>query len=244
MNAEELTELYYKTVVGCYPWKTDNNKRITCNTIQFLLDSNIEIGDIWNILSEIEDGIVKPSLLPDGLWKDSLIKRNVYYTHHSLQITSPTTTIDKNGCLRVASDWWIEIKPRFTMLDLIEYYYTKLYDAPRTNTQTQDIGAFTFMYDKYNRYISHKHSTYVDVLDVLLTAIDTAAKEKEGYLSDPLQLQGTIDTLLKPLCSQNKLGFEQGNCQIIWRSHLIKEEFPEEETGPVDRTKEVDLYRL
>lgn len=242
MNAQELTTWYYRYVIGCYPWDYENNRQLTMDTIQYLIDSQLSTETIIRLLQSMTDAVVTPDRLPDALWEHSLVERNRFYTHHILQIISSPTEI-QHGEIIPAADWWIEIRPQFTMYDLIDYYYRQMYDTVQTNTNAQDNGAFTFLYRKYDHYIQRACSTYVTALDLMLTAIDKAKYDFHGYLSEPLQLQSTIDAELKPMMRRNKLGFEQGHCQIIWRSHGIEEE-RKQPSDPIDHTREVDLYRL
>lgn len=220
-KAKELTELYYRNI-GFYPWDTNTNRTITEYTLQYLIESRIPIEDIFKVMQESSESLLTPNNLPDWLWEDSLIERNRYYTSRILQLESERTKLKKmpNGArvLVTAPDFWIEVIPRFTLDQLINYYYTSLPEASSLNTEKQDQGIFKYLVDRYKK-ISDK-TPYVTALDLIICGIDMAS-EKHIYLSDPFELTKVIDEMIPQTIQKNKIGFETGNCKIIWRSHNL-----------------------
>lgn len=221
-RAKEFTEWYYQNEIGYYPWDTDVNKKITEYTLQYLIESNISEDEILKIMQESKNKIITPDDLPDWLWNNSLIKRGQYYTSRLFQLESDRTTIKKmpNGArvLVMASDFWIEIIPRFTLDQLINYYYFKLPNAASYNTDKQDVGIFQYLLQRYEKL--SETTPYVNGLDLIINAIDLLSKEN-AYISDPFELTKTIDAEIPKTLRINKIGFEQGKCKIIWRSHKL-----------------------
>lgn len=224
LSAEALTEWFYEHNVGYYPWEKDNNRRITTCTIQYLLDSRIPqrfiVEQVFPACAP--DGIIKPSNLPDSVWNGSLVKRDTYYTHRELELVSPATDVQEMlasaRMMGSAKKFWIEIRAQYTMKDLINYYYVKLFNCVQYNTDKQDASIFQYMLNKYSDV-----SPYVEPLDLILTAIDRNA-EQEAYLSEPFDLQNTINQLVPRFIEKNTLGHELKACRIIWRSDSIEEE--------------------
>lgn len=221
-KTRNLTQWYYQNEIGYYPWDTDTNKQITQDTLQYLVESGISDEEILKVMQESKNGIITPDSLPDWLWENSLIERNKYYTSRLFHLESDRTKLKKmsNGArvLIMANDFWLEIIPRFTLQQLINYYYCQLPNAACYNTDKQDVGVFSYLLKRYEKL--SQMSPYVTGLDLIISAIDKLANEN-AYLSDPFELTKTIDTMLPEILKNNKIGYEQGKCKIIWRSHKL-----------------------
>ncbi len=229
-KAKDLTEWYYRNEIGYYPWNTDTNKKITQDTLQYLVESKFNDEDIFKVMHDSKGGIITPDTLPDWLWDNSLIKRGQFYTSRLFQLESDRTKIKKmpNGAriLVISNDFWLEIIPKFTLNQLIEYYYCQLPNAASYNTEKQNIGIFQYLLQRYEKV--SETTPYVTNLDLIINAIDSLSKER-AYLSDPFELTKTIDATLPEVLRVNKVGFEQGKCKIIWRSHnLVPDTVPKD----------------
>jgi hypothetical protein len=232
LNGERFSHWYYSNVYGNYSFKTQNNFNITKLSFQYLIDSGISAEEIVDFSNRHPEGIITPKTIIDDiqLWKDSLIIPNQYYSHKSLQIIAPAAhweTVNGKSTLMVVDDFWLEIKLRYTMKDLISDYTNSMYNSIISQTEKQTAGCFNFLLTKYQAVINKQCSAYLTALDLVLAGIDTHHKAYHGFINSPLDLQADIDTIFQEMLWEAKLGSESGNRKIIWRSHnIIPESIP------------------
>lgn len=205
-----LMDAYYRITNGYFNEALD---KITEATLLYLIDNKYEFKDILEILkkSKIED-CFRPDSLPDSLWDNSLLKRDTYYYHNILHITSKPP-IWNPETLKVESEpFFMEIKINFTINDLLNYYYeTCMVDMSLRNDK-RDIGAFEHLLKTYAKAIDN-----IEAIDIVLMLIDEA-KNADILLSNPLKLQEMeiqVIPYLKRLSIEAK--YDNAN-KIIWRS--------------------------
>ena len=164
----DLTSIFYREVVGVYPFSTNKEEIITRCTIEYLLEGGITEQEILKLLPKFQDNcLITPDLLPDELWKGSLLARDTYYCHHALQLVPPSPVIKKDGTFK-EYPFYLEMKIRFTSDDLLKYFYTKASNYQMIKDHKRDTAQLLHMLGRY-RYVEE-----VQGLDLLLFMIDEA----------------------------------------------------------------------
>jgi hypothetical protein len=142
-------------------------------------------------VEQIFDGIPKKSV-PKGLMRDG-----VFYFHPRLQVApgAPVMTINEDGeFVSLDNDeFFLEIRPSFTMAELVDYFYKRT--GTRNQNYKRDSRAFEYVLDQI--IIDEP----LNALDLILFTIDAAvalafdldrpmpnALEIEDYLNDGLAL--------------------------------------------------------
>ena len=165
----DLANIFYKEVVGIYPFPTNREEAITRCTLAYLLDGGITEKEILKILPTFKDkAVISPDILPDILWRDSLVEKNTYYCHHVLQIIPPDPVVKNDGTFK-EFPFYLEIKIRFTEKDLLRYFYKKTFNYHMIKDEKRDSAQLIHMLNRYKRIED------VQELDLLLFMIDEAA---------------------------------------------------------------------
>jgi hypothetical protein len=132
---------------------------------KILIDTKLNINEYKH-----EDSII-----------DSIDSIDPLYRHHELQIHSKPGGFDPATCTIIKRPYYLEMRQRYTMNDLLNYYYTKLIVPPLFRDEKRDIGAF-------NHLINSFKSPVINSVDFILFVIDYAASN--GYkTNNPLDLK-------------------------------------------------------
>lgn len=119
----------------------------------------------------------------DLLYEDSIITTSddtIYY-HYELQIHSKPGGFDPETCKVIKQPYYLEMKYRYTMDALLDYYYNKLLVPIMFRDVKRDTGAF---YHMINTYKFEKMNS----VDFILYVIDYAVSNKYK-VSNPLDLK-------------------------------------------------------
>ena len=113
---------------------------------------------------------------------DSIINSaDIVFRHHELQIHSKPGGFDPATCTVIKRPYYLEMKVRYTMNNLLNYYYNKLIVSPLFRDEKRDIGAF-------NHLINSFKSPVINSVDFILFVIDYTASN--GYkTNNPLDLK-------------------------------------------------------
>ncbi|WP_067923602.1 hypothetical protein [Alicyclobacillus shizuokensis] len=109
----------------------------------------------------------------------NLMEPDVFYYHNELREVPPPTRIVKDPVtgqfIRTDSEFYLEMKRRFTMNDLLAYWYRSNGTVdPKEHTRRQDEARFRYLLGIYN-------------LDEILFAIDCAKSLREERQQSPLR---------------------------------------------------------
>ena len=119
----------------------------------------------------------------DLIFEDSLIitsDESIYY-HYELQIHSKPGSFDPITMKVTKQPYYLEMKYRYTMNDLLDYYYNKLLVPIHFRDEKRDTGAF-------NHLISYYKFDKINTVDFLLFVIDYIVAYKYK-VSNPLDLK-------------------------------------------------------
>lgn len=183
----------------------------TNNTINYLKDNNYTDKEIIKILDSIDYKLaININDLPNNLWENSLMLRNEFYYHGELHITSPAPYWDFDSKKIISPKFYLEMKIKYTVDDILKYYYKKITVDNIFKDEKKDIGAIKYLLKSY------ENIDFIKNLDFILFLIDTAyIKEFDSTeIIDLKSYQKETHTFLK-----NKvLNASSTKCnQIIWR---------------------------
>jgi hypothetical protein len=112
---------------------------------------------------------------------DSIINTDTLYRHHELQIHSKPGGFDPATCTIIKRPYYLEMKVRYTMSNLLDYYYNKLVVPIMFRDEKRDIGAM-------NHLISSFKSPLINSVDFILFVIDYVASN-QYKINNPLELK-------------------------------------------------------
>lgn len=145
----------------------EQDVEITKKTISYLLDCNLRYIEVVKVLRALKIKRITPDELPDNLWANSLIKRNAFYLHKELVLTSPAPTVDfRTGEIK-SKPFYYEVKIKYTTNDVVDYFYNRLQNTGRLLADRKtDLKTVSFLMKKYAVI------DYVEPLDIILCSID------------------------------------------------------------------------
>ena len=103
------------------------------------------------------------------------------FRHHELQIHSLPGGFDPETCTVIKRPYYLEMKSRYTMNNLLDYYYTKLVVPMLFRDEKRDIGAFKHLFSSFK-------SPLIDSVDFILFVIDYVSSY-EYKVNNPLELK-------------------------------------------------------
>ena len=119
----------------------------------------------------------------DLVYEDSLIltsDETVYY-HNELQIHSKPGSYNPETGVIEKQPYYLEMRSRYTMEELLDYYYNKLMVPIHFRNTKRDIGAFKHIINDYK-------FDNINTVDFILFIIDYVTS-KEIKISNPLDLK-------------------------------------------------------
>ena len=162
----ELTEFYYYNL-GEEPEELE--REITQKTLDYLKDNGFNDKEIVQLISCFPaKTTLTPNDIPDSLWENSLLKRDTFYYHNEFHITSPAPYWDFEKDKIISSRFFLEMKIKYTVKDLIKYYYKNFPMDTKLIDEKKDIGSMEYLLNKY------KNLDFVEPVDFVLYLIDEA----------------------------------------------------------------------
>nr|DAK26737.1 MAG TPA: protein of unknown function (DUF4258) [Caudoviricetes sp.] len=214
----DLTNIFYREVIGIYPFPTNREEAITRHTVEHLKESGITESEILKMLPDFKrKQVIMPADLSDSLWKDSLIERDVYYCHHVLQLVPPVPVIKSSGAFK-DYPFYLEIRIRFTEKDLLKYFYDKAFNFQMIKDSKRDTAQLLYMLNRYN------HIEGIQGLDLLLFMIDEAVY-RHIIITEPFDIKiseievFTLNKLRGIINERHAKGYDK----IKYRDYLIED---------------------
>lgn len=210
----DYAEFYYNQVIGYYPFDTDDNRRQTEKTIQYLFDAGVSEEDVLRFIEESPPkDCLTPDDLPDWLWEGSLLERDTFYYHHTLHIKPKAPIFDQNTQKEKTDKFYLEMKIKYTMDDLIDYFYEVLKIDKDLCDYKKDGGSFNYLLNKY------KKITFCEPIDFVLALIDSHKPENNQHFSvqnvlDIQEKEAEVYDMMKRKTLEASL--HKAN-RIIWR---------------------------
>ncbi len=170
----------YEICFGCEP--TEEELALLEIQFQRLLDNGYSEQDAQKVL------LNNKLTLNNFEWSDSLIETDtdtIYY-HYELQIHSKPNHVDPVTLTVVKHPYYLEMKHRYTIDNLLNYYYNKLIIPMNFRDEKRDKGAF-------NHLLSYYKFDNIHTVDFLLFVIDYIVAN-EYKITNPLELKNWAQT--------------------------------------------------
>lgn len=143
--------------------------------------------------------------IPTSLWENSLLKKDKFYFHKELQITSPPPTWDKSF------PFFLEMKIFYSEKDILNYYVKTFNIRGEWVNEDKEIGSIKYLLNKYKMF------SFIEPVDYILHLIDYAksldVKPNNFYdlCNYELELAEYLERDIKNANLQKKN-------KIVWRS--------------------------
>lgn len=151
---------------------------IKCELDQFAQDYPQVVPNIYH-MGEIMDKKEPPN---------NLLEPHVFYYHNLLRETSPPTKIVKDPntgkMVRQSQPFYLEMKKRFTMQELLDYWYTQMEIKPNEHMIRQDEGKFRYILGNYT-------------IDEVLFSIDASKAVRRERQLRPLRNAFELDKYIE-----------------------------------------------
>lgn len=165
----DYLDFYYSNVLGYTPEDEGSQRKTRC-TIAYLEDCGFTKGELIQILLDCKASeVLTVEHLPQSVWEGSLTKPNCFYYHHTLQIASKPPHYDAKLRREVIEPFFMEMRARYTMKDLIAYFYDKLCIDMELMDEKRDTARMQALLKKYERL------SFISALDFVLSLIDYAS---------------------------------------------------------------------
>lgn len=202
---------YYALSRGIEPSEESFNR--TLATANYLKDNGYLENDILKIFEYINKDIITGEDLPEELWNDSLLNKNIFYYSDILHIKSNPPSWDPITFQEKCEPFFLEMKINFTMSDLLDYYYEKCRIPIGLRDNKKNIGALNHLIKKYNAFNDIPGIDYV--LALILRASQDINKELICDIFEIEEYNKEVIEEFKALYEQ--CVFEKNN-KIVWRS--------------------------
>ena len=137
----------------------------------------MESGDIFNeilkILISCNKDAIKGDNLPEELWNDSLIEKDRFYYSDILHINSKLPSWNPKTFKEECPSFFLEMKIKFSMNDLLNYYYDKCRIPLALQDDKKNAGAFKHLIAKYEAFKN------APGLDYVIALINKGSEDKE-----------------------------------------------------------------
>lgn len=213
----DYVEFFYTNNVGRYPFTTEKEADITKGTIEYLKDCGFTHREILLTIIDYDRGsYMHPEFLPETLWENSLIRKGHFYYHHALRLVSKPPTFDPSTGTEKVPDFYLEMKIRFTMEDLIAYFYNTLGIDLSLKDIKRDAGSFKFLLQKYEKL------DFIESLDFVLSLIDFAKHANDEILSILDIARNEAEVYKKLKCHTAEAKHSRAD-MVTWRSGKCKD---------------------
>lgn len=211
-DVDGLTLYYYDEVNPDMRNYDINNVIRTQKTIAYLLDNDFTYSEIIKELNTHKHHKeLNGDNLNDSLWRGSLMKRNAFYLHKELRITSPAPVFDYSRNKEIIFPYYCEMIIRYTITDVLNYFYTKLsYINRKLVDEKTDRKTVEFLIKKYSRI------DYVEPLDIILCSIDNHLIQRDDCCR-LIDITNTNLYIVNQLIDEMQELEAKGLRRIIWR---------------------------
>lgn len=207
-------EFYYSQVLGQYPFDSDENKIKTQKVVDYLIEANVSESDIIRVIEESPPkDFLSPEDLPEWLWEGSLLKRNTFYYHNRLHIKTKAPRFNPFTLKEEVDKFYMEMKIKYTLGDLINYFYESLRLNTELADKNKDEGSFRYLLNKYSKL------NFIESIDFVLALIDEEKLHSKefGAASSILDLSARHNEVYEKLKRQTEEAKLHRANRIMWR---------------------------
>lgn len=214
MNPSQLAAFYYNDILGYRV--SERNADITTKTIEILKDNNFSDKEIIEILLKSNEESITPQIIFDRI-DNGLIEAGRFYFHKELQIVPPAPVVSvHNKAIQQPTAFYHEVRLRYTIEDILAYFYNKLSIAIEMQDKQKHIVQMNYVLNFCKRF------SPIQALDMILFSIDELAYNHiEAY--EPFDIKqtsilSTVHNKLKTYYNEAKV---TNQLQYIWRTELV-----------------------
>lgn len=145
---------------------------VTRRTIWYLLENNIKYESIINELQAHENDVrIDIPDLTSWLYQGSLLKKDAFYFHRELILTSDRPVFDYLKNKEIVPEFYYLPKIKYSEKDVVNYFYKKLSPLNLVMADyNRDLKTVKYLLAKFN-------VDYVEPIDILLCSIDRLVQE-------------------------------------------------------------------
>lgn len=206
----KLIMQYYSLISGIEP-EVENFNR-TLSTARYLEVNGFSHSEIFKLFKLISKQKIEGQDLPKSLWKDSLLEKDVFYYHNEFHITSKPPTWNPVTFKEECEPFFIEMKIKYTMQDLINRFYDKCKVPIGLRDDKLVEGGLKHLLWKYNNLSA-------PAIDYIMVMIDLADQDVDRDLMNNVfdieKYSKEAFIILEDMVQEAK--FAKSN-EIIWRN--------------------------
>lgn len=216
---DRLIYEFYILCAGIEPSEEAFNR--TKATANYLKDNGYKDTEILKIFNNIVrnkpkndiDIVINGEDLPIELWEDSLLEKDTFYYSDIVHIKSKPPSWDPITFTEISHPFYLEMKIKFTMNELLDYYYDKCRVPNALQDEKKDSGAFNHLIKKYNAFKK------LPGIDYVIALINKASEDIEkDFICEVFDLDNYKEEVIIEFDGiYEQSTFEKVN-QIVWRS--------------------------
>lgn len=211
MRQLDLTSMFFENIVGKIP-DTEEPIIITQGTIEYLQANGFSNAQILKLFKAYKNQpYMAPEKLPDTIWEGSLTRPDTFYFHRALQLVSPPATVDIDGN-RHQEPFFIEMRCRFSLKDLLNYYYDTLHIDIGIRDARRDAGQMEYLLNKY------RNLDCMTALDFILVLVDYA-KNSDKEIFSVFDIQDNEAEAYKNMQAMIREAHKDCADRIYWRGY-------------------------
>lgn len=208
---------FYTLVSGVEPEEHHFNR--TLATANYLKDNKYDKSEILKIFKnivkekEFDNLVIRGEDLPEYLWEDSLLEKDTFYYSDIFHIKSKPPSWDPVTFKEKCEPFYLEMKIKFTIENLLEYYYDKCRVPQGLRDDKKNAGALKHLIKKYNAF---KNIPGIDYVVALINK--TSNNVDKNFVSDVFEIEECNKEVIEEFESiYNQSYFEKTN-NIVWRN--------------------------
>lgn len=211
MEIERIVYNYYLIARGIEPNEIDYKR--TLATANYLKDNGYSNNEILKILISCNKDAVKGDNLPEELWNDSLIEKDRFYYSDILHIKSKPPSWNPKTFKEECPSFFLEMKIKFSMNDLLNYYYDKCRIPLALQDDKKNAGAFKHLIAKYEAFKN------APGLDYVIALINKASEDKEKEMfTEVFEIESYKESVIRDFESITNESQLQGTNKVVWRN--------------------------
>lgn len=200
-----LIDEYYSDL-GQLP--SENDKKITYNTISYLLEAGVDKYSITSLFKEVEfkDALEFKDITNSVYDENSLLKKDVFYFHKDLQIISEPSGWDDE------KTFYIEMKINYKIEDALNYFISSNKVKKEWINTNKELGSIKHLLNTYKKY------DFIEPIDFFLHLCDYASSVENSKVNEVYELSKYESELAQYLESDVNNAKLKNKNKIIWRS--------------------------
>lgn len=210
MDINKLVYDYYILSQGIEPEEECFAR--TLATAKYLKDNNFKDDEIIKTLNRVGKTTITGNDLPIDLWEGSLLEKDRFYYSDIFHIKSKPPSWNPITYTEVCEEYFLEMRIKFTMNDLLSFYYDKCRVPQGLQNDKKDAGAFNHLIKKYEVFSN------VPGIDYVIALINKAGSDIEkNFISNVFEIEEYNKEVIEHFQMVSEESSLDKNNVIIWR---------------------------